>query len=346
MKVLYFAHTVLNRGGDKLILSHLWYLAEKGHQICIKTSRIETLYPVHPDIKVELLRSSSRAATLAAAIREQQAADLIIATILPTACSLTLRNRNKVVFLAQEYDEQAYGNTIMRLAMIALGFIGLNWFRIPVIAVSQELASGLEHRFGVGVRVVENGIEPGVFYPDPAPEYLAMKDTGRRTILLFARSDSRKGFDLAIKVVEQLSTRLPDGFQVWLVGDHPCESIAHLPLRHFGFVTEEQLRKIFSSADVFLYPSRSDGYGLMVAEAFACKCPVVTTSAVPIAQDDLTALVCPPGDIIGLADRIISLLSDNLTRMRITEAAFRFSREHTAQIASQQFERTLLSIGY
>jgi glycosyltransferase involved in cell wall biosynthesis len=102
---------------------------------------------------------------------------------------------------------------------------------------------------------------------------------------------------------------------------------------------------VLSSADVFLYPSRTDGFGLIVAEAFACKCPVVTTSAVPFAEDEVNALVSGSGNVDDLVARVSRMLADRALAVRLAERGYDLVRGMSLQAAGSRFEAILVGSG-
>jgi glycosyltransferase involved in cell wall biosynthesis len=104
------------------------------------------------------------------------------------------------------------------------------------------------------------------------------------------------------------------------------------------------LRAILSSADVFLYPSRSEGSPLMVMEAFACRCPVVTTEAVPYAMHRINAMVSKVGDIDSLADDVCHVLGSSELAGAIASHGYDYAQDHTLQSAKASFENTIKSI--
>jgi glycosyltransferase involved in cell wall biosynthesis len=343
MRVLYFAHSLLNRGGDKVVLAHLWHLAESGHRVKIRTNTVDTIFPIHPAIALEKITFPSPVGTILAAIFEKQLSEYVIATIIPIATCLFVRNRRKVIYLAQEYEEHGYSNPLPRLFVRFLSSIGLNWFKIPTIAVSNQLAESLGKRFNTHVEVVTNCIDSSIYFPDPDQELIASKGT-KRAILLFARSDLRKGFDRAIKVVEKLRRDNISPFDVWIIGENTGLALPDFPHHNFGFVNDVLMRKILSSADIFLYPPRTEGYGLIVAEAFACKCPVVTTSAVPIAEDEVNALVSMTGSADDLAAKVIRLLEDQELGALLARRGYDFVRGMSLQASSNRFETVLIGL--
>jgi glycosyltransferase involved in cell wall biosynthesis len=81
----------------------------------------------------------------------------------------------------------------------------------------------------------------------------------------------------------------------------------HLP----GYVSEADKAALLSGADLLVYPSRYEGFGLPVLEAMACGTPVVTTTggSLPEIAGD-AALLVEPGDPGQLAAAVVKLLGD------------------------------------
>ena len=340
MKVIYFAHSVLSRGGDKMILAHLGHLAAAGHQVVIRANIIDTVFTIYPAITIEKPRICSKLGTLISALIEKQRADCIIASIVPTAVFLSLRNRCRVVHFAQDDNETAYSSPLLRYAMNFLYLLSFSLLSIPTITVSPDLAATFKKKYGVNCRVVSNGVDTGVFFPSPSADLLAIKG-GRKSILLLSRNDPRKGFDIARQVVAQLAriSRVP--FEVWTVGEEMIWSDFPGIHRHFGFLHEGELRSLMSSADVFFYPSRHEGFGLMVLEAFASACPVVTSAAVTYARNNENALVSGIEDVDSLTGQVMKILEDEQLAKKIATGGYRFAQENLLAESSVRFENEI-----
>jgi glycosyltransferase involved in cell wall biosynthesis len=124
-----------------------------------------------------------------------------------------------------------------------------------------------------------------------------------------------------------------------VVGDGPAldDYRARYPAAHFmGARTGDALAAIYGSADAFVFPSRTDTFGLVLLEALACglpgaafpvagPCDVITSPRVGVLDDDLRAAA------LGA-----------LTRSR--EACVAFARPHTWEASVAQFARNLASV--
>ena len=93
-----------------------------------------------------------------------------------------------------------------------------------------------------------------------------------------------------------------------------------------GRVEEGELNGLYGGAQVFLYPSLSEGFGLQVLEAMACGCPVITSdrSALPEVAGD-AALLVDPTSTASIAAAIAAL--DDEQCERLSQAGIARARE-------------------
>jgi glycosyltransferase involved in cell wall biosynthesis len=89
-------------------------------------------------------------------------------------------------------------------------------------------------------------------------------------------------------------------------------------------VDQTELAEVYRQADIFLFPSSYEGFGLALVEAMAARLPIVTT-AVGVAADALkdgeSALMMPKRDPQALAQAIERLVQDDELRSRLGEGA-------------------------
>ena len=126
------------------------------------------------------------------------------------------------------------------------------------------------------LHVIHLGVDAGSFYPESS---LACQ-ANQLIVLFVGQRGGYKRFDLAVEAI-RASPRLSLG----VVGPKLSDAERSLLLerlgsrwREFGPVSNIELRKLYSSAFAFIFPSDYEGFGLPILEAMACGCPVVAAS--------------------------------------------------------------------
>jgi glycosyltransferase involved in cell wall biosynthesis len=218
-----------------------------------------------------------------------------------------------------------------------------------VIAVSEFVAGELRGQMDptrVRIYVVPQGVDEQ-FRPPTEEDRATVRETyvdGRDPLLLHVgRIHARKNLDALLDAVARLRA---GGEPVRLVqaGGDPGPELARrvrgLKLEgvvHFaGRVSDEALIALYGAADVLVFPSLYEGFGLPVLEAMACGTPVVASDAasLPEVVGDAGLLV-PPRDSAGLAAAVGRVLHEpglaETLRARGLERARRFSWRETAR---------------
>jgi glycosyltransferase involved in cell wall biosynthesis len=92
-----------------------------------------------------------------------------------------------------------------------------------------------------------------------------------------------------------------------------------------GDLDEAGLAAAYDRADVFVLPTRHEGYGMVVAEAVAAGLPVVATptGAIPDLVDASSGAIVPVDDVAALADALGAIVADDRRRLRLAEGARR-----------------------
>ena len=105
---------------------------------------------------------------------------------------------------------------------------------------------------------------------------------------------------------------------------------------HLNYLADELVAQFYQQAEVFVYPSFYEGFGLPVLEAMNLGTPVITSNVSSLPEVvDSAAITINPQDFIELAEAIFKVLSnDNLRKQLILDGrtrAQRFSWEKTAK---------------
>jgi glycosyltransferase involved in cell wall biosynthesis len=94
-----------------------------------------------------------------------------------------------------------------------------------------------------------------------------------------------------------------------------------------AFTSREELTRIMAGTDIFLLSSILEGQPLVIVEAMAYGCPIVSTNVGGIPElisDGVNGLLCPPEDPQCLAEKIRILVDDSTQRERLGRAARKF----------------------
>ena len=157
---------------------------------------------------------------------------------------------------------------------------------------------------------------------------------------------ARKGVDVLLAAFSQI---VNDGAQAELhlvgrEGELPrwlgaLDEAARARVVYHGFAQPDELPARFAAADVFVLPSRHDGWGVVVNQALGAGMPVITSTAAGAGRDLVlhgkNGLHVPPGDIAALAEAMRELAEDPTRRTGMaraaSETAARLSPERAAE---------------
>jgi glycosyltransferase involved in cell wall biosynthesis len=174
-------------------------------------------------------------------------------------------------------------------------------------------------------------------------------------ILYVGSLESRKNLPRLLEAYAQLR-RWSEQWTMVIVGARKWkyapifETVQRLGLEPYvdftGYVEEEDLPALYNGADLFVFPSLYEGFGLPVLEAMACGTPVVTsnTSSLPEVAGD-AALLVDPYDVEEIAAAMRSILEDEALAADLRERglvrAKEFSWKRTARETIAVYEKVL-----
>ncbi|WP_026653774.1 glycosyltransferase family 4 protein [Butyrivibrio proteoclasticus] len=138
-----------------------------------------------------------------------------------------------------------------------------------------------------------------------------------KIILSVGQPIHRKGFDVLIRAAAGLD--IPD-LGVYIVGGEPNEECANLVKElkasnvHFvPFMKKEQLADYYKAADLFVFPTREDIWGLVINEAMSYGLPIVTTdkcnAGLELVENGNNGYIIQPENIGELSEAIINTLT-------------------------------------
>jgi N-acetyl-alpha-D-glucosaminyl L-malate synthase BshA len=190
-----------------------------------------------------------------------------------------------------------------------------------VTSVSESLKADTYKLFKVtkDIQVIPNFIDFDRF-SKKAREHFRMAISSQGEKLLVHTSNFRKvkRVDDVVRafaiITKQVSSKL------LLVGDGPERQHIEMLCREMGLVDkiiflgkQDLVEEILSVCDLFMMPSETESFGLAALEAMACEVPVISSNAGGIPElnvDGVTGYLCNVGDYETMAQRAISILSD------------------------------------
>lgn len=111
-----------------------------------------------------------------------------------------------------------------------------------------------------------------------------------------------------------------------------------------GYVTDRDLRALYSSCAVCVYPSLYEGFGLPPLEAMACGAPVIASDVPSLYEaTGKAALLVPPTDVQKLAQGLVEMLRNEEKRAYFSRAglewASQFTWERTARMTMEVYRK-------
>ncbi|WP_128548184.1 glycosyltransferase family 4 protein [Larkinella soli] len=128
----------------------------------------------------------------------------------------------------------------------------------------------------------------------------------------------RKGMDTLVRAFRLLDTEQYPNVRLLILGEGPqrseleryTEKDSRIEL--LGFRQAEELPAYFNLADVFIFASRYDGWGVVINEAIAASLPIICTETVGAAQEwiinGVNGILCPPNHELALYDAMKRLI--------------------------------------
>ncbi len=172
-----------------------------------------------------------------------------------------------------------------------------------IIAVSMSTKISLENTFSISdVDVIYNGIDTDRFQPKHVciPEEFF----GKIKLLFVGNLTRRKGADLLPKIMKELGQH----YILFYTSGLRTKTTFYEPnMISLGRMTRGKLVEIYNSCDIFLLPSRLEGFGYAAAEAMACGKPVVCTNCSSLPEllvDQKSGFLCEQDNVEDFVEKI------------------------------------------
>jgi glycosyltransferase involved in cell wall biosynthesis len=225
-----------------------------------------------------------------------------------------------------------------------------------LLAASQAAADEFITHYGVpagGVSVVPLGIDLSRFHSIAGGDLRRQLSLESNPVLLYVGfCTPRKGLDYLAQAMPLLAANV----RLVLIGrweahyrDKFYRALGPATERviEVGYVPDQELPSYYALADLFVFPTLLEGFGLPLAEALACGTPVVTTDAGSSPEVvGPGGLIVPARDPAALARAINTLLADADLRQRLGRAGrewvlSRFNQQRMIEANLSVYERVV-----
>ena len=178
----------------------------------------------------------------------------------------------------------------------------------PTEYLKNLILEGCHHN---KIKVIPNGIDP---------EYFDPKEKGKK-ILVVSRLFERKGVQYVIDAVKDIGE-----YELVICGDGPYrerleEQISKLNVSNthlLGYVGDERLKYEYETSSIFVLPSSAENFPVVLLEAMASGCAIVTTNVTgcPEVVGDAALLVRPESSE-DIRNAIVKLIDDGELRSKL-----------------------------
>ena len=215
---------------------------------------------------------------------------------------------------------------------------------MPIIVISEWQRRLVQNRTSNKIFLLHPGVDHAAFHPYPKPN-----DGGKR-ILFHVRPHgySWKG-QADFAAAHGMLLALYPGLQVITVrsGRSQVDQPYPLPCSWRTAADDTAMGRIYAEADIFVYPSYFESFGLPPLEAMACGTAVVVGDCGGIkeyARHLENCLLVEPGNPGALASTVAALLGDSATRQRLIGGGLHTAAAWTWQRTYHEIEVILYEV--
>jgi glycosyltransferase involved in cell wall biosynthesis len=148
----------------------------------------------------------------------------------------------------------------------------------------------------------------------------------------------RKGFDYLI----QAAGKIPEEYGIILIGGRAGKEFINLReansatnVHFMDFMSKEQLGLYYRAADIFVFPTREDIWGLVLNEAMSyglpCVASVKANASIELIEEDINGYLIDPENIELMAEQMLRLFRNDNKRINMGISALKTSRNFTIE---------------
>lgn len=218
-----------------------------------------------------------------------------------------------------------------------------------VFVPSRTVEKDLNDNGITNTKYIPHGVDTTVF--NPTHRNLNLKKQlgveGKKIVLFVGRIVKEKNIDVLEDAMNLLHER--NDFVLVIAGGGPYLEYYQNRMKNtifLGHIETTKLAEVYSSSDIFVFPSVTESFGNVILEAMASGLPPVVAKsfgASELIEDYQNGLLAEPNSAEDLANKLKLLLDDEHLRKKLSESAFKssqkFSWDNILGIYNQCFKK-------
>jgi glycosyltransferase involved in cell wall biosynthesis len=275
-----------------------------------------------------------------------QDSDVTIATFYPTAYSVFTGGSGFRFYYIQNYEPLMYmqsDSPFSRLVNRLMTTVADGTYRLPLnwLVNSSWANDLLKKKFNRQGTLVFPAIDHETFHPRQA-----FRKNKKKRVICLGKTAPAKGLNDGLSAMK-LAHKKMSNLELILYGSEPSVRIP-VPGEYVFRPSDDELARLYSSADLVICPSWFESFPLPPLEAMACGVPVVTTryGTEDYAFDDQNCLVVPPKRPKLLSEAILKILLKDDLAEKLRKEGLKTAQQFTWERTTDRVEQILKNVVY
>lgn len=328
MKIVFPVLSLEMGGGARFIYQLANALVDRGHDIeVVMPKNAAQVWPLRARLtRVKELTSSSI-----------PSGDFLLPNFYPTVTPAWESKKGQVVRLSLGYEPQWVPDSVTAKQSYLIG--------APIMSISEWHRQLILKETGLESTVISGGVDTSTFHPYPKPS----EQTGRKSIFYIMRDPNSgytwKGGEDFLKAVTVLNKQM--NFDLTVSIPEGASFSCPVPCQINTSTTDQELAQNYAEADLFVFSSYFEAFGLPPLEAMACGTAVVTTDCGgnrDYARGGENCMLVAPSDIEQLTAAMYHVLTLDDERQRLASSGHQLAQAWSWQRTAKQVEAFLMSL--
>lgn len=359
LKIMFFLYSFSGGGAERTVLNILNNLDKtKFNPILVLGTKKDAPYLENMSSEIKIINlETSRLRKSLLALRKcinQEKPDILFSTVNPNNIVLSIakvfsKQRRKKMILREANNRTESGKVGILNKIIT--YITYNFIADEIVALSKGVKDDLVTNFKISknkISVIYNPVEVEFIKKKSAEPIEELKHSiDVKRIITVGRLVEQKDYPTLFHAIKKLKNQ---NIQLLILGKGVLEDKLKKMCQELG-VQDKVLflgfqnnpYKYISQSDLFVLPSKWEGFGHVLVEAMASGTPVISSNCnsgpFEIIEDNKYGVLFPVGDYMTLAKKIEEMLDDDNLRDQYVIKGYTRAESFSAQKIVKEYER-------